>query len=244
MKKISGINPIKEFINKYKETPEENRNKVLNIEIYKGMNRNKIEEILLFAKENKIKTDYSDKREMNTQGVILYTEDYNYEIEEGEFLEKIAVMDKVRLLMLDGVQDNGNFGALIRSAECFGVKGIILPERNSVKLNENVIKASTGAIEYVDIVTVVNLTNFIENLKKLGFWIYGAEADAEKYYYEEKYPDKVCLVLGSEGKGIRQRVKENCDMLIKIPMYGKINSLNVSAAGGIILAEMSKNKGV
>lgn len=244
MKKISGINPVREFIKKYKETPEESRNKILNIEIYKGINKAKIEEILLFAKENNVKADYSDKREMNTQGVVLYTDDYSYEVDEGEFLEKIAVMDKVRLLILDSIQDNGNFGALIRSAECFGVKGIIIPERNSVKLNETVIKASTGAIEYVDIVTVINLTNFIENLKKIGFWIYGAEADAKKYYYEENYPDKVCLVLGSEGKGIRQRVKENCDILIKIPMHGKINSLNVSAAGGIILAEMSKNKGV
>ncbi|MGL6169875.1 MAG: 23S rRNA (guanosine(2251)-2'-O)-methyltransferase RlmB, partial [Fusobacteriaceae bacterium] len=132
-------------------------------------------------------------------------------------------------------------GALIRSAEIFGVKGIIIPERNAVKINETVIKTSTGAIEYVDIVKVTNISDALEKLKKLGFWVYGAEGDGNKYYYEEKYPQQTALVMGSEGFGIRKRVKDTCDVLVKIPMHGKINSLNVSVAGGIILSEISKS---
>ena len=114
-------------------------------------------------------------------------------------------------------------------------------ERNSVHINETVVKTSTGAIEYVDIVKVTNITDTLNSLKKLGYWIYGAEGDGAKVYYEEKYPEKTVVVLGSEGFGIRKKVKENCDILIKIPMHGKINSLNVSVAGGILLSEVAKS---
>ena len=101
-------------------------------------------------------------------------------------------------------------------------------------------KSSTGAIEHVDIVKVTNISDTIDRFKKYGYKVYGAEADGENFYYEEDYPDKVCLVLGSEGNGMRKKVKEHCDKVVKIHLKGQINSLNVSVAGGIILAEMAK----
>ena len=159
----------------------------------------------------------------------------------ARFLEKIAPMEKSIVLILDEIQDPRNFGALIRSAEVFGVKGIIIPERNAVRVNETVVKTSTGAIEHVDIVKVTNISEALLKLKKLDYWVYGAEGEGSKDYSKEKYPSRTALVLGSEGNGIRKKVKENCDVLIKIPMYGKINSLNVSVAGGIILSEIVKS---
>ena len=130
-----------------------------------------------------------------------------------------AIRSYYAVLILDGIQDPRNLGALIRSAEIFDVSGIIIPERNSVRINETVVKTSTGAIEYVDIVKVKNISEAIEQLKKLDFWVYGAEASGDKYYYEENYPEKTALVLGSEGSGIRKKVKEYCDILVKIPVF-------------------------
>nr|WP_307775396.1 23S rRNA (guanosine(2251)-2'-O)-methyltransferase RlmB [uncultured Cetobacterium sp.] len=233
MEKVIGINPVIELL----------QNKTTNIEkieIFKGAREEKLGKLKSLASARNIKIFSVGKKEENSQGVVAYISDYDYYVEMGEFLEKIAKDEKSIVLILDGVQDPRNFGAIIRSAEIFGVKGIIIPERNSVKINETVIKTSTGAIEHVDIVKVTNVSDAISKLKKLDFWVYGAEGSGTKYYHEEKYPNKTALVLGSEGDGIRKKVKENCDILVKIPMHGKINSLNVSVAGGIILSEIAK----
>lgn len=234
MQSIIGINPVIELLqNKEKEIEK--------IELFKGLKDEKIQLLKKLASERNIKIYFTDKKKENSQGVEAIVIDHDYYVEFGEFLEKLVISEKAIVLVLDGIQDPRNFGALIRSAEIFGVKGIIIPERNAVKINETVIKTSTGAIEYVDIVKVTNISDALERLKKLGFWIYGAEGDGNKYYYEEKYPNYTALVMGSEGFGIRKRVKDTCDVLVKIPMHGKINSLNVSVAGGIILSEISKS---
>jgi 23S rRNA (guanosine2251-2'-O)-methyltransferase len=198
--------------------------------------------LLALARKKGIKITYTEKRVENSQGVVAYLSGYEYYVDLGEFLEKLAAKKTATVLILDGIQDPRNFGALIRSCEIFDVCGIIIPERNSVRINETVVKTSTGAIEYVDIVKVKNISEAIEQLKKLEFWVYGAEASGAKYYHEETYPEKTALVLGSEGFGIRKKVKDYCDILIKIPVFGKINSLNVSVAGGILLSEISKNR--
>lgn len=234
MEKIIGINPVIEVL----ENKEKNIEK---IEIYEGIKEDKLNLIRKKASDRNIRLQFIKKKLENSQGVVAYVSSYDYYREIGEFLEKIAAKEKDIILILDGVQDPRNFGAIIRSAEIFGISGIIIPEKNSVKINETVVKTSTGAIEYVDIVKVVNISDTIRSLKKLGYWVYGAEGDGSKNYNEEKYPNKTVIVLGSEGFGIRKKVKENCDILIKIPMYGKINSLNVSVAGGIILSEVAKS---
>lgn len=234
MKKVIGMNPVMELL----QNRETNIEK---IEIFKGTREERLGKLKSLASARNIKIFSVGKKEENSQGIVAYLSDYDYYVDFGEFLEKIAKDEKSIVLILDGVQDPRNFGAIIRSAEIFGVKGIIIPERNSVKINETVIKTSTGAIEHVDIIKVTNISDAIQKLKKLDFWVYGAEGSGTKYYYEEKYPNKTALVLGSEGEGIRKKVKENCDILIKIPMHGKINSLNVSVAGGILLSEIAKN---
>ncbi|HAS80061.1 MAG TPA: 23S rRNA (guanosine(2251)-2'-O)-methyltransferase RlmB [Fusobacteriaceae bacterium] len=234
MEKIIGINAVNEAI-------ESNIN-IEYIEIFVGVRPEQVVKLKTKAKKKNIIVKDGKKKIENSQGVVAYISDYNYYITFKEFLESAVKEEKSTILILDGVQDPRNFGALIRSAEIFGIKGIIIPERNSVKINETVVKTSTGAIEYVNIIKVKNIAETIDQLKRYDFWIYGAEGNTEKYYYEEKYPNKVALVLGSEGFGIRKKVREHCDILIKIPMKGKINSLNVSVAGGILLSEISKNR--
>ena len=192
------------------------------------------------ASKKNIKVFYNDKRSENSQGVVAIISDFDYYVDLNAFLEKVLRKEKSKIVILDQVQDPRNFGAIIRSAECFGADWIVIQDRNNVKVTETVVKSSTGAIEHVDIVKVTNISDTIDRFKKYGYKVYGAEADGENFYYEEDYPDKVCLVLGSEGNGMRKKVKEHCDKVVKIHLKGQINSLNVSVAGGIILAEMAK----
>ena len=234
MEKIIGINAVNEAI-------ESNAN-IEYIEIFTGVRPEQVAKLKVKASKKNIIVKDGKKKIENSQGVVAYISDYDYYITFKEFLESAVKEKNSTVLILDGVQDPRNFGALIRSAEIFGVKGIIIPERNSVKINETVVKTSTGAIEHVSIIKVKNIAEAIDQLKKYDFWIYGAEGSAKKYYHEENYTAKTALVLGSEGFGIRKKVREHCDILIKIPMKGKINSLNVSVAGGILLSEISKNR--
>ena len=191
MEKIIGINPVMEVLQNKEKTIEK-------LEIFKGAKDDKINKIKRLASERNIKIFYTDKKRENSQGVVVYVSDYDYYVDFGEFLEKIAPMEKSIVLILDEIQDPRNFGALIRSAEVFGVKGIIIPERNAVRINETVVKTSTGAIEYVDIVKVTNISDAISKLKKLDYWVYGAEGEGSKDYSQEKYPSRTALVLGSE----------------------------------------------
>ena len=232
MEKIIGINPVLEILRSDKTVEK--------IEVYKGIKKDTIKEILNLASKRNIKIFYTDRRTENSQGVVALVSEFDYYVDLADFLGKILSKDKSIVVILDQVQDPRNFGAIIRSAECFGADGIVIQDRNNVKVTETVVKSSTGAIEHVDIVKVTNISDTIDRFKKYGYRVYGAEADGEKFYYEEEYPDKVCLVLGSEGNGMRKKVKEHCDKIVKIHLKGHINSLNVSVAGGIILAEMAK----
>ena len=232
MEKIIGINPVLEILRSDKTVEK--------IEVYKGIKKDTIKEILNLASKRNIKIFYTDRRTENSQGVVALVSEFDYYVDLADFLGKILSKDKSIVVILDQIQDPRNFGAIIRSAECFGADGIVIQDRNNVKVTETVVKSSTGAIEHVDIVKVTNISDTIDRFKKYGYRVYGAEADGENFYYEEDYPDKVCLVLGSEGNGIRKKVKEHCDKVVKIHLKGHINSLNVSVAGGIILAEMAK----
>ena len=146
---------------------------------------------------------------------------------------------KPLVLILDGIEDPHNLGAIIRIAECLGVHGIIIPKHRSATLNSVVSKTSAGAIEYVAIAKETNLTDTIRRLKDEGFWIFGAEAGGASCY-ETDFDCPCAIVLGSEGKGISRLVKENCDYIVSIPMHGKINSFNVSSAAAIIVSEAAK----
>jgi 23S rRNA (guanosine2251-2'-O)-methyltransferase len=143
--------------------------------------------------------------------------------------------------MLDSLEDPHNFGAIIRTCECAGVDYIIIPKKRSVSVNSTVYKTACGALSHVKIIEVVNLTNTIQKLKKLGFWVYGADMGG-KDYRSVDLKGKVCLIIGSEGHGIKQIVINNCDEIISLPMKGKINSLNASVAAGILIYEAMKYK--
>lgn len=146
------------------------------------------------------------------------------------------------LLLLDGITDPQNLGAIARSAECAGVTGIILPLRNSAPITPTAVKASAGALEHLDICKVTNIVNAMETLKERGFWLYGADMNSTRIYSEPIYSRPVVIVIGSEGSGMKESVRKKCDEIISIPMTGKINSLNASVSAGIILFEINRQR--
>jgi 23S rRNA (guanosine2251-2'-O)-methyltransferase len=184
-----------------------------------------------------------DKIVNNTfhQGIILKVKEYDT-ISLEELIDKNKDNENALLVILDGVVDPHNVGAILRTGEAIGVNGVILPKNNSCPLNSTVAKTSTGAIEIVDIAKVSNLNNSILKLKKEGYWIVGAEANNSVDYRAVDYSGKIALVLGSEGKGISRLVLENCDYRVRLPMVGKITSLNVSVATAILLYQVYNNR--
>ena len=179
----------------------------------------------------------------NTQGIIAVKYDQKY-----SSLEELIALSKQKryplLLILDSVQDTHNLGAILRSAECAGVDGVILTKHNSAPINETVNKTSAGALSYLKICTVNNLSVSIKQLKENGFWIIGSSLDNSKNYNEVDYKIPVALIVGNEEKGIRKLTADNCDFIVSIPMNGKVQSLNVSVATGILLFEILRQRNI
>jgi len=177
-----------------------------------------------------------------TQGIIAIIDSYRY----AEIEEILAVAQQKNespfILILDEIEDPHNLGALIRSAECAGVHGIIIPLHNAASVNSTVAKTSAGATAHLPIARVTNIVQTMEELKKAGVWIVGAEMETDKLYYQHDYRGSLAIVIGNEGRGIRRLVKEKCDFLVKIPMHGKIESLNASVAGALIMFEAAKSR--
>ena len=144
------------------------------------------------------------------------------------------------VLLLDGIEDPQNLGSLIRSAHCFGANGVIIPRDRAAAITPAVIKASAGAAGHVPVARVVNLTHAIDFLKEKGFWIYGTDAEADTGLESVRFGGDIGLVMGSEGKGLRPLVRKHCDILLSIPLFGKVDSLNVSVAAGILLHEIRR----
>jgi len=231
---IYGKNTVREAINANKN-------------IYKLFLTSNNKEIINLAKNNKIDYKIVSNNEIdkiiktNHQGVIAEVLEYRYYSLE-EILE-IPKGDYPFIIILDGLKDPHNLGAVLRICDAAGVDGVIIPKRRSVGLNNTVAKVSTGAIEYVKVAEVTNITNTIKGLKTKGFWIVGAEATESAIYYDQiDYKVPIALVIGSEGEGISRLVLKNCDYIAKIPMYGKINSLNASVSCGILVYQILKNR--
>jgi 23S rRNA (guanosine2251-2'-O)-methyltransferase len=142
------------------------------------------------------------------------------------------------LLVLDEIQDPQNLGAIIRTAECVGAHGVIIPKHHSATVNQTVAKASAGASEQVPIAKVTNIATTLQELKEQGIWIVGADATGDRLYYELDYKTPLAIVVGNEGEGIRRLVKEKCDFLVRIPLFGKIGSLNASVAAALVMYEV------
>lgn len=177
---------------------------------------------------------------VNHQGVVAFAAAAEY-VSVDEILDNAG--DNALLLVLDGVEDPRNLGAILRVAECAGAGGVFIPERRAVGLTGTVAKSSAGAIEHVMVAKASNLNRLIEELKKKGVWVVGTDANAETAYTDWDWRQPSALVLGGEGSGLHRLVAENCDVLVKIPMYGKIDSLNVSVAAGVILFEAARQRG-
>ncbi|MBK9215292.1 MAG: 23S rRNA (guanosine(2251)-2'-O)-methyltransferase RlmB [Chloracidobacterium sp.] len=175
----------------------------------------------------------------NHQGVMAF-------IASAEYANLDQVLDKAAgpalLLLLDGVEDPRNLGAIIRTAECAGADGIIIPERRAVGLTDTVAKSSAGAVEFLAVAKAQNLNSVIKTLKDKNVWVVGTSADASTSYTDWDWTRPSALVLGGEGRGIHRLVADNCDVLVNIPMYGKIDSLNVSVAAGVILFEARRQR--
>ena len=173
----------------------------------------------------------------HTQGIVI---DFYYDFYLDLFF-KSEFSENECLLMLDQINDPQNLGQIIRTSECAGINGIILPKNNSVKITNTVLQVSQGAFVSTNIYMQTNLKSTIDYLKSKGFWIVGIENGVDaKQWYELDYSGKIVFILGSEGKGIRELIKKNCDFLATIKMNGKIESLNVSAATSIILFERQR----
>ena len=196
-----------------------------------------------YLNKNNISIKRIDKREMdnkykgNNQGIVLEIEDFKYtDIKE--------IKDKKFIVMLDHLEDPHNLGAIIRTCEAASVDAIIIPKRRGVEINSTVMKVSAGALNNISIVEVSSLAQTIDKLKDYGYWVYGTDMEDSVNYTEVKYDRKTCLIIGSEGFGISKLVRDKCDFVIRIPMTGKINSLNASVAAGIVIYEVVRQKNI
>lgn len=189
--------------------------------------------------------NYMDKKELDKmvdghhQGIILEIEDYKY-LTEKQMLDNLG--DNPFIVLLDHIEDPHNFGAIIRTCEAAKVDYIIIPKNRSVSVNSTVMKTSTGALDNVRIVQITNINRTIEKLKKHGIWIVGTDIENSMPYDEIDYKTPTCLIIGSEGFGMSELVKKNSDFIARIPMYGKINSLNASVAAGIMIYEVVRQR--
>ena len=208
-----------------------------------------INTIVGMAKEKKIIIKEVDKRKLDSmcdgethQGVIAKVTPFKY-CEVSDILDLARERGEAPfIVILDEVEDPHNLGSIARTAELFGVHGIIIPKRRSASVTATVYKSSVGAIEHVKVAKVTNLNATIDSLKEEGIWVYGADIRAEEYSYEVDYSGPCALIIGNEGRGRSKLTVQKCDKLIKIPMVGKINSLNASVAGGIMMYEVLKGR--
>ena len=176
------------------------------------------------------------------QGIVALASPVTFSSLEAVLEQAAARNETPFLLLLDELQDPQNVGALIRSADAAGVHGVLLPRRRSCPLNMVVAKISAGAVNYVPVVQIGNIVQTLRSLKEQGFWVIGADMDGESLYFDADLDRPLVLVIGAEGKGLGRLVKENCDMLVRIPMQGGVNSLNASAAGAILMYEVVRQR--
>ncbi len=216
--------------------------------IYAAEGAGGTEFILNEAKKKGIKVIKAERKKINeitgtekNQGIAAKTEGVAL-LSIEEFINKNRDKKEVLAAVLDGVEDPRNTGAVIRSCEVFGIDGLVISSKRSAPINDAAYKASSGAAEYIDIIRVSNINNALLKFKKAGFWIYGFDVKGDKFLDETKFDNRSVLVFGSEGKGVRRLVRENCDFLLKIRQRGKINSLNVSNAAAIVFYEINGNK--
>lgn len=228
---LTGRNPIREAL--------KNQHDLEKLLVQKGELSGSAREIVQKAKEQKIQIQVVEKNRLdaiapNHQGLIAFASAYQYSTVEEILSYAAEKGEKPFLIVLDGITDPHNLGAIIRTAECAGVHGIILPQHRSVGLTPSAVKSSAGAIEYVKVARVNNLSRTIESLQKEGIWFYAVTMNGTDYIHTS-FDGGVALVIGAEEDGISRLVLEKCDYSVSLPMTGKIDSLNASVAAGIMM---------
>ena len=238
---IEGRNSVLELLESGKD--------INKIYVTRGEKHGSINKILGIAKEKHIIIVEKDKKQMdqmaqneNYQGVIAIVPPFEY-----CKIDDILNVAKERneepfVLILDGIEDPHNLGSIIRTAETAGIHGIIIPKHRAASVNSTVNKVSSGAAQYMKVARVTNITDAITELKEKGLWICGTDISTSQYYYEQDYKGAIGIVIGNEGKGMSDKVKKNCDFLVKIPMKGKVTSLNASVSTGIVVYEAVKQR--
>ncbi len=244
MSLIYGINPVCEAID-----AEKTINK-----IYFQKGNSEVYDIIKKARNKRIIAVEADKRKLdqmiteegekikNSQGIVASVTEYNY-FEVNDIIDYAKSKNEAPfVIILDKIEDPHNLGAIIRTAECMGVHGIIIQKRNACQITDTVEKVAVGACSYVKVARVTNITETIKYLKEQGLWIYGLDMEGASNIYDEKLEGAIGIVVGNEGDGISRLVKDNCDVMLKIPMTGKINSLNASVSTAISIYEVIRQK--
>jgi 23S rRNA (guanosine2251-2'-O)-methyltransferase len=236
---ICGVNAV---VEKLESAPGE----VVELLIAEGRDRGRLKSIVDEARRLGIPIRFVAAQEIGArtagaqhQGIAAVVAPYAY-ASFGDFLAEVKAAPAVRILVLDGITDPHNFGALLRSAEGAGVSNVVIAKDRAVGVTPVVMKSSAGAVNHVKIHRVTNIARALEDLKESGCWVVGLDAEASESIYDRSYPEKLAIVLGSEGKGMRPLIRRQCDFLAAIPMLGKVPSLNVSVAGAVFLYELAR----
>lgn len=243
MNQIYGLAPTLEAL-------RARRRKIHKILIASGAHQARLNELVEAARRAGVTVEKRDRRELdeltrhaNHQGVVALVAPSD---RKSAYVEPEAILDSMGdpplVMLLDGVEDPHNLGAILRTCEGAGVDGVFIPEHRAAGLNETVAKTSAGAVEYVRVARVTNLVPLIGELKDRGLWVVGVEGGTESIYSDFDLKVPLAVVMGSEGKGVRRLIREKCDAIVSIPMRGKINSLNVSVAAGIVLFEIVRQR--
>jgi 23S rRNA (guanosine2251-2'-O)-methyltransferase len=243
MNQIYGLAPVLEAL-------RARRRQLHKILIASGAHQSRLNELVEAARRAGVAVERRDRRALdeltggaNHQGVVALTVTLD---KKHAYVEVETILDSMSdpplIALLDGIEDPHNLGAILRTCECAGVDGVFIPEHRAASLNETVAKTSAGAVEYVRVARVTNLVPLIDELKDRGLWVVGVEGGTGNIYSDFDFKVPLAIVLGSEGKGIRRLVREKCDAIVSIPMRGKINSLNVSVAAGIVLFEVVRQR--
>ena len=237
---VSGRNAVRELLSGGRDIEK--------IFVQSGEREGSVNQLIGMARERKLQIVEADKHKLDQlsggarhQGIVAIAAERNYATVDEILAYAEERGEKPFIVVLDGVEDPHNLGAIIRSAECLGAHGVIIPKRRAVGLTTTVAKASAGAIEHMRVAKVTNLAMTIDELKDKGLWFYAADMGGDSYYSTD-LTGPVAIVLGSEGFGISRLVKEKCDFTVSIPMYGSVNSMNVSCAAAVIFAEVARTR--
>ncbi len=253
MKKVRQVGPVREILGGINSVTEALRGTRKIYKLYiigKERNNPRIEVLVNLAQNQAIDVKLTNQADLDRlypqaphQGVVAEVEPYRYADLEDVIAQAAIAGEKSLLLVLDGIEDPQNLGSIIRTAECAGVNGIILPRHHSATITPTVVRASAGATEHIAVVQETNLVNTLKTLKKAGMWVIGADMEGSTEYFHTDMPRPAVLVIGGEGRGIRRLVRENCDLLVRIPMYGQVNSLNASVSAALLIYELVRQRG-